>query len=112
MAGKDSSVMACFISEIVSHGSEIIVRLPKPWRRGPTLRAKHDNIGHKHPNYMKDHKDKQLACPLCKGRKFQEEEGRLESKWGQTEHKVDMLVCKKCKYILLFNKGRTWIVME
>ncbi len=43
-----------------------------------------------------------LACPLCGGTSFQQEEGRLDSKWGLTSHKMTLLVCDNCRYILHF----------
>jgi RNA polymerase subunit RPABC4/transcription elongation factor Spt4 len=44
----------------------------------------------------------QLACPLCQSTDFQQEEGRLDSKWGLTSHKMTLLICTNCRYILHF----------
>ena len=41
-------------------------------------------------------------CPLCGYQEFQREEGRLDSKWGMTSHKLILLVCLRCRYVLHF----------
>ncbi|MEU8005577.1 hypothetical protein AB0B66_30840 [Catellatospora sp. NPDC049111] len=43
-----------------------------------------------------------LRCPLCKGSDFQQELGRLDSRWGFTSHRMTLLICKNCRYILHF----------
>ncbi|WP_117215788.1 hypothetical protein [Allorhizocola rhizosphaerae] len=43
-----------------------------------------------------------LACPLCHSIDFQQEEGRLDSKWGLTSHKMTLLICTNCRHILHF----------
>jgi hypothetical protein len=43
-----------------------------------------------------------LACPLCGGTEFEREQGRLDSKWGWTSHKMTLLICTQCRYILHF----------
>ncbi|MFX0137594.1 MAG: hypothetical protein ACFFDN_28405 [Candidatus Hodarchaeota archaeon] len=49
----------------------------------------------------------ELECPLCKGTKFKKEEGKMDSKWGITAHKITLMICENCKFILQFSKGRT-----
>jgi predicted nucleic-acid-binding Zn-ribbon protein len=44
----------------------------------------------------------QLACPLCRCTQFQREEGRLESRWGMTRHRMVLLICQQCRYVLHF----------
>jgi len=44
----------------------------------------------------------QLACPLCRGTSFQREESRQESRWGFTSHRMTLLVCDRCRYVLHF----------
>ncbi len=46
-------------------------------------------------------------CPLCRGQQFRREEGRLDSKWGFTTHKLILLVCERCQYILQFYDGNS-----
>ena len=46
-------------------------------------------------------------CPICGHEEFQREKGKLDSAWGITAHKVDMLVCLRCGYVLLFYEGNT-----
>lgn len=47
------------------------------------------------------------ACPLCGGRSFTSEEGRLDSKWGFTSHRVILLVCERCRFVLHFYEGNS-----
>ena len=47
------------------------------------------------------------TCPLCHGQRFTREEGRLDSKWGLTSHRVILLVCEQCRYILQFYEGNS-----
>ena len=46
-------------------------------------------------------------CPLCGHEEFQHEKGKIDSAWGMTTHKVDMLVCLRCANVLLFYEGNT-----
>jgi hypothetical protein len=47
------------------------------------------------------------TCPLCGGRSFRRESGKLDSEWGITAHRVVMLVCETCAHVLLFYQGNT-----
>jgi predicted nucleic-acid-binding Zn-ribbon protein len=47
------------------------------------------------------------ACPLCGNRTFQQEEGKFDSAWGLTAHRVRMLICERCQYVLSFYEGNT-----
>jgi len=47
-----------------------------------------------------------LRCPLCGNLDFDREEGRIDSRWGVTSHKVVMMVCRNCGLILQFTAGR------
>jgi predicted nucleic-acid-binding Zn-ribbon protein len=44
----------------------------------------------------------QLACPLCRCTEFQQEESRQESRWGFTTHRMTLLICVRCRYVLHF----------
>jgi hypothetical protein len=46
-------------------------------------------------------------CPMCAGEDFDKQAGKIDSKWGVTAHKVQMLICRRCGYVLLFSEGRT-----
>ena len=46
-------------------------------------------------------------CPMCAGQGFRREAGKLDSEWGLTAHRVEMLVCLTCGYLLLFYQGNT-----
>jgi RNase P subunit RPR2 len=50
---------------------------------------------------------KGLVCPLCKGTEFERQEGKMDSRWGVTAHKMTLMICKKCGLIMSFSKGRT-----
>jgi hypothetical protein len=43
-----------------------------------------------------------LICPLCSCPKFQQEESRSDSRWGFTSHRMTLLVCTNCRYVLHF----------
>ncbi|AJR30076.1 MULTISPECIES: hypothetical protein [Mycolicibacterium] len=43
-----------------------------------------------------------LACPLCRNQQFQREESRQDSRWGFTTHRMTLLVCTRCRYVLHF----------
>jgi hypothetical protein len=50
---------------------------------------------------------KQLVCPLCHGTSFQKQEGKMDSKWGFTAHRVTLMICEQCRFVMTFSKGRT-----
>ena len=47
------------------------------------------------------------VCPLCGWRRFRKEEGRLDSKWGFTSHKMILLICEQCHFVLHFYDGHS-----
>jgi uncharacterized protein len=47
------------------------------------------------------------VCPLCGGEQFAKEEGRLDSKWGFTSHKMILLICERCQFVLHFYDGHS-----
>lgn len=47
------------------------------------------------------------ACPLCGGLEYRREEGRLDSRWGFTSHRLTLLICQRCQYILQFYDGNS-----
>jgi uncharacterized protein len=46
-------------------------------------------------------------CPLCGNGTFRREEGKFDSAWGLTAHRVEMLICGRCSYVLTFYEGNT-----
>jgi hypothetical protein len=48
-----------------------------------------------------------LVCPLCKGREFVSERGRMDSRWGITSHKMTLMICLHCSLVLSFSGGRS-----
>ncbi|GIV96337.1 MAG: hypothetical protein KatS3mg057_0994 [Herpetosiphonaceae bacterium] len=59
------------------------------------------------PNYEQPDLKRLPTCPLCGGQHFRREEGRLDSKWGFTSHKIILLICQQCQYILQFYNGNS-----
>lgn len=51
--------------------------------------------------------EQQLACPLCHGTEFERQESRQDSKWGFTSHKMTLMICLQCRYVLHFSQGRS-----
>jgi hypothetical protein len=47
------------------------------------------------------------TCPLCGNTTFQREEGKVDSKWGFTAHRVLLLVCDRCQLVLTFYEGNS-----
>ena len=48
-----------------------------------------------------------LECPLCGNSQFRKEQGRMDSKWGFTSHKITLMICEQCRFIMQFSKGRS-----
>jgi hypothetical protein len=49
---------------------------------------------------------RRLQCPLCEGREFDRQQGRMDSRWGITSHKLVLMICKRCGLVLQFSAGR------
>jgi hypothetical protein len=47
-----------------------------------------------------------LKCPLCGGVDFERQQGRMDSRWGLTSHKLVLMVCRRCRLVLQFSAGR------
>ena len=47
------------------------------------------------------------ACPICGYLQYRQEKGKIDSAWGVTAHRVEILICERCGYVLLFSEGRT-----
>jgi uncharacterized protein len=47
------------------------------------------------------------TCPLCGNRTFRQEEGKMDSQWGFTAHRVLLLICERCQFVLTFYEGNT-----
>ena len=47
-----------------------------------------------------------LPCPLCEGTEFDQKQGRMDSRWGLTSHKLVLKICKRCGLVLQFTAGR------
>ena len=37
---------------------------------------------------------------------FDREQGRMDSRWGMTSHKLVLMICKRCGLVLQFSAGR------
>lgn len=51
---------------------------------------------------MTESQSPQLACPLCQCTDFQQEEERTDSRWGWTTHRMTLMICTRCSYVLHF----------
>jgi len=47
-----------------------------------------------------------LECPLCQGTEFDRQQGRMDSRWGITSHKLVLMICRRCGLVLQFSAGR------
>jgi transcription elongation factor Elf1 len=47
-----------------------------------------------------------LTCPLCQHTEFDREQGRMDSRWGITSHKLVLMICQRCGLVLQFSAGR------
>ena len=46
-----------------------------------------------------------LRCPMCSGTSFDEEEGRMQTRWGMGAHIFTIQVCRRCSHTLFFRQG-------
>ena len=46
-------------------------------------------------------------CPMCGNETFRREHGKIDSVWGLTAHRVMILICERCSYVLQFYEGST-----
>lgn len=44
----------------------------------------------------------ELRCPVCSGTSFDEEEGRMQTRWGMGSHIFTIRICHRCKHALFF----------
>lgn len=54
----------------------------------------------------------ELKCPLCASKEFEKDKVVLP-KYGilrLSDYKANAFICKKCKHILLFEKGNTYFL--
>ena len=47
-----------------------------------------------------------LRCLICGNTTFDKEEGRIDSRWGITSHKLVLMICRRCGLVLQFSAGR------
>lgn len=47
-----------------------------------------------------------LKCPLCESTEFERQQGRMDSRWGLTSHKLVLMICRRCNLVLQFSAGR------
>ena len=48
----------------------------------------------------------QLTCPVCGGTQFERQQGRMDSRWGMTSHKLVLMICQRRRLVLQFSAGR------
>ncbi len=44
---------------------------------------------------------------MCGNQTFTQERGKIDSEWGVTAHRVTLLICDRCAFVLQFYDGRT-----
>ena len=49
----------------------------------------------------------QPACPVCGGMEFDRHESRQDSMWGFTSHKMTLLICARCRFVMHFYEGNS-----
>ena len=48
-----------------------------------------------------------LRCLICANTTFDKQEGRIDSRWGITSHKLVLKICQRCGLVLQFSAGRS-----
>ena len=43
-----------------------------------------------------------LQCLVCDNRDFERQESREDSRWGFTSHRMTLMVCTNCRYVMHF----------
>ena len=51
-----------------------------------------------------------LTCPICDGRSFDQQISREDSQMGFTTFRMQLLICRECSYVLHFAQGQSWFV--
>jgi hypothetical protein len=49
----------------------------------------------------------QPACPVCGGMELDRQESRQDSMWGFTSHKMTLLICARCRFVMHFYEGNS-----
>jgi hypothetical protein len=47
------------------------------------------------------------VCPLCGNGEYERQESRQDSMWGFTSHKMLLLICTRCRFVLHFYEGNS-----
>ena len=53
-----------------------------------------------------------LRCPLCGNQQFDREESRQDSRWGFTSHRMTLLICTQCTYVMHFYDAHSFFDVE
>jgi hypothetical protein len=53
-----------------------------------------------------------LACPLCGNQEFLREQSRSDSRWGFTSHRMTLLICQHCRFVLHFYDAHSIFDMD
>ncbi len=49
----------------------------------------------------------QLRCPVCDRAEFDQQESREDSRWGFTSHRMTLMICRGCRYVMHFSDGHS-----
>ena len=53
-----------------------------------------------------------LRCPLCSNQQFDHEESRQDSRWRFTSHRMTLLICTQCRYVMHFYDAHSFFDVE
>ncbi len=53
-----------------------------------------------------------LVCPVCGGESFEQQESRQDSRWGFTSHRMTLMVCAGCRFVMHFHDAHTLFDFE
>lgn len=51
-----------------------------------------------------------LTCLVCGGQQFDRQTAREDSQWGATSHRMSLLICTRCSYVMQFSLGQSMFV--
>jgi uncharacterized protein len=90
--------LAAKCRKAVAHAADAAVR--------SRLRLSTDRSCHMTWEHAEEAAKPVLKCPLCSGTEFDRQQGRMDSRWGITSHKLVLQICRRCGLVLQFSAGR------
>lgn len=53
-----------------------------------------------------------LICLVCDGTDFESQESRQDSRWGFTSHRMTLMVCTRCRYVMHFHDSHSMFDLD